>query len=79
MDQTNNNSFKQQRSRHVDERAFFFKRLATGAADPNFSAKLKPLVDEYESEAEQAMLEIEQPATPQEAANSRVIPEDRTG
>ncbi len=32
----------------------FFKRLAVGAADPKFAAKLQTLVDEYEGEAARA-------------------------
>lgn len=79
VSQTNDNSLKQQRSKQLYERAFFFKRLAIGAADPNFAAKLKPLVDEYESEAARAMLELQEPATPREGAASRVTPEHRTG
>jgi hypothetical protein len=78
MDQMNNNSFMQQRSRRANERIVFFQMVGDWRGGPEFFG-LKPLVDEYESEAGQAMLEIEQPATPQEAANRRVIPEDRTG
>ena len=57
MNDSNDKSLKQHRSKQL-ERAFFFKRLAIGAADPNFSAKLKPLVDEYEREAARATLEM---------------------
>ena len=60
MSQTDDKSLKQNRSRQLYERAFFFKRLAIGAADPKFSAKLRPLVEEYESEAARMEREIEQ-------------------
>ena len=43
---------------------FFFQRLAVGAADPKFAAKLQPLVDEYEGEAARAEAPVETPATP---------------
>ena len=79
MTDTNEKSLREHRSKQLYERAFFFKRLAIGADDPHFAAKLKPLVDEYESEAARAMLEIEQPATPQGTAASPVKPEQRTG
>jgi hypothetical protein len=38
-------------SKQSYERATFFKRLAIGAADAKFAAKLQTLVDEYESAA----------------------------
>lgn len=59
MSQTNDKSLKQNRSRQLYERAIFFRRLAVGAADPKFSAKLRPLVEEYESEAARVEREIE--------------------
>jgi hypothetical protein len=46
-------------SKHLYERATFFKRLAAGAADAKFAAKLEALVDEYEAKAARA----ETPAT----------------
>jgi hypothetical protein len=58
VSQTNDKSVKHNRSKQLYERAFFFKRLAIGAADPRFSAKLRPLVEEYESEAARVELEI---------------------
>ena len=76
MSQTNDKSPRQCRSEQLYERAFFFKRLAIGAADPKFSAKLQPLVDEYESEAARALLDMEQPKRPQEVAGA--MPEQRT-
>jgi hypothetical protein len=79
VNHTNDKSLKQLRSKQLYQRATFFKQLAIGAADPEFSAKLKPLVDEYESEAARALLEMAEPATPQEAAASRVTPEHRMG
>jgi hypothetical protein len=62
VSQTNDKSLKQNRSKQLYERAIFFRRLAVGAADPKFSAKLRPLVEEYESEAARVELEIEQSA-----------------
>ncbi|KRR16049.1 hypothetical protein CQ14_23650 [Bradyrhizobium lablabi] len=79
MNQTNDKSLKQHRSKQLYDRAFFFKRLAIGAADSKFSAKLQPLVDEYESEAARAMLEMEQPAAPRESAGGCALPEHHTG
>ena len=38
-------------SKQSHERATFFKRLAVGAADETFAAKLQTLVDEYENAA----------------------------
>ena len=67
------------RSKQLYERAFFFKRLAIGAADPKFATKLQALVDEYEKEAARAKLEIEQPAGPRETAAAHGTPEYRTG
>ncbi|KRR08115.1 hypothetical protein CQ12_14830 [Bradyrhizobium jicamae] len=79
VDRTNDKSLQQHRSKQLYERASFFKRLAIGAADPKFSAKLQALVDEYESEAARAKLEIEQPAAPQEPAYADGIAEHRSG
>ena len=78
MSQTNDKSQRQYRSERLYERAFFFKRLAIGAADPKFSAKLQRLVEEYESEAARVLLEIEQPATPRGKAGACAAPEHRT-
>ncbi len=46
-------------SKQLHERATFFKRLAVGAADPTFAAKLQALVDEYEGEAARMEREVE--------------------
>jgi hypothetical protein len=78
VDRTKRKLIKQSRSRQLYERAFFFKRLAIGAADPTFSAKLQALVDEYEGEAAAASL-IEAPSTPGEREQARYAPERRTG
>jgi hypothetical protein len=51
-------------SKQLRERAMFFKRLAVGAADPKFAAKLQTLVDEYEGEAARAERSLETRATP---------------
>jgi hypothetical protein len=77
MNDSNDKSLEQHRNKQI-ERAFFFKRLAIGAADPNFSAKLKPLVDEYEREAARAMSEMVEPAQ-QVATAGRIMPGHRTG
>jgi hypothetical protein len=79
VDQNDDKSLKQYRSKQLYERAFFFKRLAIGAADPKFATKLQALVDEYEKEAARAKLEIEQPAGPRETAAAHGRPECRTG
>jgi hypothetical protein len=72
--QTKRKLIKQSRSQQLYERAFFFKRLAQGAADPTFSAKLQSLVDEYESEAAAASL-METPGMPREREEARYAPE----
>lgn len=77
MDQTNDKSLKQHRSKQLYERAFFFKRLAIGAADPTFAAKLQTLVDEYESEAARIKLEMEPAAIPGATEPARSTPEHR--
>ncbi|WFU18068.1 hypothetical protein [Bradyrhizobium sp. CB3481] len=79
MDQKNDKPLQHHRSKQLRERAFFFKRLAIGAADPKFSAKLQVLVDEYEREAARAKLELEQPATPLQTADADDTPERHTG
>ena len=47
-------------SKQLYERATFFKRLAVGAADAKFAAKLQALIDEYEAKAAR----VETPTTP---------------
>lgn len=74
MAQTKRKLIKQSRSQQLYERAFFFKRLAIGAADPTFSAKLQALVEEYESEAAAASL-MEMPGMPREREEARHAPE----
>lgn len=59
VERTNEKSLKQLQSEQLYERAFFFKRLAIGAADATFSAKLQVLVDEYERAAACIKLEAE--------------------
>lgn len=78
MDQKDDKSLKQFRSRQLYERAFFFKRLAIGADDPKFATKLQALVDEYEKEAARAKLEIGEPARPRETAATYAVLEYRT-
>ena len=64
VEQTNKKPLGQLQSAQLYERAFFFKRLAIGAADPKFASKLKGLVDEYEAAAARIVLEAES-AVPQ--------------
>jgi len=59
VSQTSDRLLKQLRSKQLHERAFFFKRLAIGAADAKFAAKLQGLVEEYESAAARITMEIE--------------------
>lgn len=59
VDQKNDKSLRQLRSKQLNERAIFFKRLAIGAADPKFASKLQGLVDEYERAAARVILEAE--------------------
>lgn len=66
MDQTRHRSIKPSRTEQLHGRALFFRRLADGAGDPKFAAKLQALVDEYESEARRAALQVEAPRSPQE-------------
>jgi hypothetical protein len=51
VDGANDKLIKHAGSKRSHERATFFKRLAGGAADEKFAAKLQALVDEYESAA----------------------------
>jgi hypothetical protein len=78
VDQTNK-LIEQHRSKQLYERAVFFQRLAIGAADTKFATKLQVLVDEYESRAARAKLEMEQHAAPRESAGAHAAPERRTG
>jgi hypothetical protein len=57
-------SIKHAEIKQLRERATFFKRLAVGAADARFSAKLQALVDEYEGEAARVEISVETPAVP---------------
>jgi len=79
VDRTKRKLIKQSRSQQLYERAFFFKRLAIGAADPTFSAKLQPLVDEYEGEAARAALLVETPGMRREREETRRTPERHPG
>lgn len=78
MDQTKRKLVKRSRSQQLYERAFFFKRLAVGAADPTFAAKLQALVDEYEGEAAAAS-RVEAPGMQHEREGARCAPERHTG
>lgn len=71
MDQKEDKSLKECRSKQLYERALFFKRLAIGADDPKFATKLQALVDEYEKKAARAKLEMGPPAGPRETAATR--------
>lgn len=79
MGRTIRKSIKQSRSKQLYERAFFFKRLAVGAADPTFAAKLQILADEYEGEAARAASLMEAPAIRLEREEAPNAPQRRTG
>ena len=79
MDQTNDKSLKRLRGKQLNERAFFFKRLAIGAADPKFAAKLQGLVEEYENAAACITLEVESAAPQGDSAQAQGTPADRIG
>jgi hypothetical protein len=79
VDETNDESIRQHRSKQLRERACFFNRLAIGAADPKFAMKLQVLVDEYESKAARVRLEMGQHVAPRESAGTHAAPERRTG
>jgi hypothetical protein len=64
--QTRGRSIKPSRIEQMQERAVFFRRLADGAGNLKFAAKLQVLVDEYEREARRSTSQIELPANPQE-------------
>ena len=66
MGQTKDKSSKPSRIEQLQERAVFFRRLADGAGNLKFAAKLQVLVDEYEREARRAASQIELHANPQE-------------
>ena len=66
MGQTKVRSIKPSRIEQLQERVVFFRRLADGAGNLKFAAKLQVLVDEYEREARRAASQIELPANPQE-------------
>lgn len=78
MDQATNQSIEPDRRKQLHERAFFFKRLAIGAADPKFARKLQALVDEYESKAAQAELATGRHAAPRKSSGVHTAPERRT-
>lgn len=77
VDQTNDKSLTELRGKQLYERAFFFKRLAIGAADPKFAAKLQTLVKEYESAAARITLEAEPVARQGHGARAQGTPEVR--
>lgn len=74
VEQTNKKPLKQLQSKQLYERAFFFKRLAIGAADPEFASKLQGLVDEYESAAARIVLEAESAVLRGDSAQARGEP-----
>lgn len=51
-------------SKQLHARAMFFRRLAVGAADPTFTAKLQVLAEEYEGKAARMEREVERIAVP---------------
>lgn len=70
MGRTSTNSIKQKKSKQLQERAVFFRRLAIGAADPKFATKLQALVNEYESEAARALSDVDAPGITQKSAGT---------
>lgn len=70
MGRTSTDSIKQRKSRQLQERAVFFRRLAIGAADPKFATKLQALVDEYEGQAARALSDIDTPGMAQKPAGT---------
>ena len=66
MGQTKGKSIKPSRIEQLQERAVFFRRLADGAGNLKFAAKLQGLVDEYEREARLAASHVDLTAAPQE-------------
>ena len=79
MGRTKRKLIKQSRSKQLYERAFFCKRLAIGAADPTFAAKLQVLADEYEDEAAREASPMEAPGMPREHEAARSAPARHTG
>jgi len=73
----NDKSLKQIRSEQLSDRAFFFKRLAIGAADPKFAAKLQGLVEEYERAAARIALEAERASLQADSAGTQGAPAHR--
>ena len=78
MGQSIRKAIKQSRSKQLYERALF-KRLAVGAADPKFAAKLQTLADEYEGEAARAASLMEAPGMRIEREEAQSAPQRRTG
>jgi hypothetical protein len=76
---TNRKLIKPSRSRQLQERANSCKRLAIGAVDPKFAAKLQALADEYEAEAARVEAQMEIPATLREPAEVRNAYPELTG
>jgi hypothetical protein len=74
VDRANDKSLKQIRSKQLSDRAFFFKRLAIGAADPKFSSKLQGLVEEYERAAARITLEAEPASLQADSARPKGSP-----
>ena len=77
MDRANDKSLKQIQSKQLSDRAFFFKRLAIGAADPKFSSKLQGLVEEYERAAARITLEAEPASLQADSAGPQGAPAHR--
>lgn len=63
MGRTNRKLIKLSRSKQLQERANYCRRLADGAADPKFTATLQALADEYEGKAARVEAQMETAAT----------------
>ena len=79
MDGTNRKLLKASRSKQLLERATYCKRLAVGAADPSFAAKLQTLADEYEGEAARVETQMAPRAVPRVRAEAGGAYPDLTG
>ena len=77
MNRANDKSLKQIRSKQLSDRAFFFKRLAIGAADAKFASKLQGLVEEYELAAARITLEAEPASLQADSAAAQGAPAHR--
>ncbi len=79
MGRTNRKLIKPSRSAQLQGRADFCMRLAVGAGDPKFAAKLQVLADEYEAEAARVEALKEISSMPREPTEIRSAGPEFTG